>query len=672
MRPKKQKTPVKMLPAPSLAHSGLKVGAVAFWLRFKRFATPSHLLFAAASVYLVLTIAFTASFFIPRSVSFSFAGKNCFVSPTLLPNLIAKTPGKTYSAAPHASVAIAGYPLYSHTTCVEPSQAPAANIADHISLHPLGLGFLKKDIRVATGELPKVDSQTPLKSPVSTKDPLVFPLDTPDAIFGYQLAVNDKLLGCTVSGASVVCEVGRLNLEQSAGYTFKLQRLFDGQVSDTLFEQHVATVGAVELAGSSIKPSSTVYTVPDKITLKMSKAVHSMDGVQLDQIDGKDRKAVSITSDFAGQTITIHLPKPLARQAKFELSIASVSSPDGGHLPETLVLPFATSGGPKVKWANIGSYKVLPTNNIVLTFDSKVSGNQKLGNFIKLEIDGKSVSAAVTASGKQVTLNPTNGLPRCTHLTIRVLDGLKNEAGVTGGSAWSYSSRTICQQVFSIGSSVQGRGITAYRFGSGGSYIVFVGGTHGNEKSSVYTLNALVDYLERNYSRIPSRRSIIVIPNLNPDAFALSKRTNWHDVDLNRNFPANNWKKNVTMPGGTYNPGGGGSAPLSEPESKAIANYILKVDPRLVLTYHAAAGVVMPNDAGDSNALAKKYDQKSNLYYEPSSQTGEIFQYDTTGSMEEWLYDKHGIPALLVELWTLSGNEFYKNVDAMMHMITLP
>ena len=99
---------------------------------------------------------------------------------------------------------------------------------------------------------------------------------------------------------------------------------------------------------------------------------------------------------------------------------------------------------------------------------------------------------------------------------------------------------------------------------------------------------------------------------------------------------------------------------------------MLSVNPRLVLTYHAAAGVVMPNDADDSVALAKKYDQKSNLGYEPSSQTGQIFDYDTTGSFEEWLYDKHGIPALLVELWTTTSNEFYKNQPAMWYMVGLP
>ena len=80
----------------------------------------------------------------------------------------------------------------------------------------------------------------------------------------------------------------------------------------------------------------------------------------------------------------------------------------------------------------------------------------------------------------------------------------------------------------------------------------------------------------------------------------------------------------------------------------------------------------MPNDSGDSDELARIYDQKSNLNYEPNNQTGQIFQYDTTGALEDWLHDKHNIPALLVELWTIDRNEFNKNKDAMLHMIALP
>lgn len=671
MAPKKTKEPVKMLPAPTL-HSGARIAALALLLRLKSSATSAHLLAFGVFTYLALTIAFTAAFFWPRSVNFSFAEPTCFTSPVLLPNLVAKKQGDTFAAAATKGLSVAGYPLYSHTTCIEPAKAPAAQSADRLSYSPLGIRFLKKNIRVSAGKLPAVEYQTVLGKPVSTKEPLIFALSQPDRVFDYRLMAKGQTVDCTKRQKQIVCDPAPLKLEQSAEYAFSLQRLFNGRADKILFEQLADTVGAVLATNSSIKANETVFSVPTRLELIFNKEVASFAEVKLSQVSANKRGAVTITSAVKGRTLSVGLAKPLPRSATFELSIGSIIAVDGGHLPKPFTLRFATSGGPKVKGANISSYKVPTANNIVLTFDSAVSDKQSLAKFISLEIGGKTVGSRLTRSGKTVTINPDGALPKCTGFTIKIKDGLENEFGVSGNSAWQYSSRTICQTVFSIGTSVQGRSILAYRFGNGSSRIVYVGGTHGNEKSSVYTLNAWVDYLERNYASIPSRRTIVVIPNLNPDGFAVNSRTNANNVDLNRNFPANNWKKGVTMPGGSYNPKGGGSKPLSEPESKALANYVQSTGPRLVLTYHAAAGVVMPNDSGDSDKLARVYDQKSNLYYQPNSQTGEIFEYDTTGAFEDWLHDKVGTPAVLVELWTMSSSEFYKNQPAMWHMVGLP
>jgi protein MpaA len=612
------------------------------------------------------------SFFWPRSVDFSYAGQNCFVSPVLLPNLVAKNQGETFAVQPSKSLTIAGYPLYSHTACVTPTEAPLEHGIEDLSLSPLGISFLKKTIRVSTGGAPQVEYKAALTGPVSTKDPLILPLSSGDQVFDYRLVVGEQQVTCHKDQSNIICEVDKLKLEQSAGYSFVLQRWFGGKLHKNLFEQNVSTVGAVVVTKSSIGAGETFFNVPTKLQLTFNKPVRSFDGVKLEQVAGKERTEVPVTASADGQTLTINLIKPLERRTTFELSVGSIAAPDGGHLPKTFVLPFTTSGGPKVKGVSVGSYKVSTATNVTLTFDSAVSEKQDLGKFVTVEVGSDKVGASVSQNGKTVTINPSASLPKCTRFKVTVKDGLENKYGVSGGSAWQYSSRTICQTVFSIGSSVQGRSILAYRFGNGNSRILYVGGTHGNEKSSVYTLNSWIDYLERNYDGIPAGRMIVVIPNLNPDGFAAGTRTNARNVDLNRNFPANDWKKGVTMPGGSYNPNGGGSKPLSEPESKALASYVLGHKPRLVLTFHAAAGVVMPNDAGDSDKLARLYDQKSNLYYQPASETGDIFTYDTTGAFEDWLRDKVGVPALLIEHWTMSSNEFYKNQPAMWYMARLP
>lgn len=666
-----RKEPATLVLPVSPLRNGLRRLAVPYW-RLRRSATLKNLALATAGACALTATALITLFFMPRTIDLSFAGQNCIASPMLLPNLVAKKQSRSFDAEPQKTLTIAGYPLYSHTTCIAPTRAPKDNLSETISFSPLNIGFLKKNIRVNAGSLPKVNYKNALAKPIAPNTPLALPLSSADNVFEYRLRVGDQAANCTAESTELICDITKLNLKQSAAYTLSLQRLFDGKLHETVFSEHATTVGAVSLAESSIKNEQTVFDAPKQMTLTFNKNVRSFDGIELARVSGDERRTVPIKTEAKDATLTITFDEPLARQTTFELTIQSITAPDGGHLPEPVKLTFKTSGGPQVRGINIGDYKVSTTNDITLTFDAAVSGNQKLSDFIKIEANGKAVAAKIKRDKNRVTIDPDSHLPRCADLRVRVLDGLKNEHGIAGHSAWSHDSRTICQETFSIGTSVQGRSITGYRFGSGNSAIVFVGTTHGDEKSSTHTLNSLIDYLERNPDVIPGHRAVVIIPNLNPDGYQSSRRTNANGVDLNRNFPTNNWKKDVTMPGGWFNAGGGGSAPLSEPESKALADYLIKVKPRLVLTYHAAAGVVMPNDSGDSDELALIYDQKSNLNYEPNNQTGQIFQYDTTGALEDWLHDKHNIPALLVELWTIDRNEFNKNKDAMLHMIALP
>lgn len=639
---------------------------LAAWV--KRTFTARRLLIGGGVTAALLVGSIAVSFFLPRTVNFSYAGGNCFTQPVVLPNLLSKKKSQSFAAEPVASFSIAGYPLFARTTCVTPTETPKEHAKETISF---GMGVLSKNITVEAGAFPSLANHETLQKPVATRDPLVLKLNKADQVFEYRLVVNEAVLPCDKQHATVTCDVANLNLAQSASYNAKLEQMFKGKQAGETFAGTITTVQALQLVASSIAAGQTVHDVPTEMTLTLSREAVSMEGARLYLVNGPDRAELPATFTLKDKTITAKFDQPLARSASFLVEITDITAQDGGFLAP-LTLGFTTSGGPKVLGVSIGSYKVSTGANVTITFDSAVSTTQNLGNFIQLEAGGSRVSASVSVSGNKVTIDPSAALPKCTALTVKVLDGLQNLYGIAGGSAWQYKSRTICQTVFSIGTSVQGRSITAYSFGSGPSKIIFVGGTHGDEKSSVYSLNSFVDYLESHYSSIPGNRTIIVIPNLNPDGYAASRRTNANNVDLNRNFPADDWKQGVIMPDKTYNANGGGSAPLSEPESAALAGYVLAQNPRLVLTYHAAAGVVMPNDSGDSVGLAQIYDQKSNLYYASNNQTGQIFQYDTTGSFETWLHDSPGIATLLIELWTKSSNEFSKNQNAMLHMVTLP
>jgi murein peptide amidase A len=616
-----------------------------------------------------IVIAYLVFCFWPRTVAFAFDTSTCVTNPVLLPGLVSKKTSPSYQAAPKPSLSIAGLALYSHTTCITAKQAPKSKAAEVIIYGNL---FVKKRIRVTAGVLPAVQRSAHFNKPIPVKDALVFELTQADAVFGYRLMVGDKQLACAVRQRAVHCDLPKLQLAQAATYQFTLERMFSGRPAGVAFQQTVTTVEAVRVAASSIGGGQTVYDQPGELTLTLNKPATTIEELRLEIITGDTRQEVPVTSAVNGSTITVRFAQPLARSSSFELSLGEITAGDGGYLAEPFKLGFATSGGPKARSVTIGTSKVQPGSSVVISFDSSILTAQPLGDFIRLEIGGKAVAASVTVAGNRATIKPASALPACARFTVVVRDGLKNEFGVSGGSAWQFKSRVLCQTVFSIGTSVQGRGITGYRFGSGASKMIFVGGTHGDEKSSVHILNDWVNHLEANPDRIPAHRTLIIIPNLNPDGYAMSRRTNANNVDLNRNFPANNWKQGVTMPGGSFNPNGGGSAPLSEPESRALADYVTSQNPRLVLTYHSAAGVVIPNDSGDSDALARLYDQKSNVNYASNSQTGSIFNYDTTGAFEDWLHDKRGIAALLIELWTKSGSEFSKNQNALWAMTELP
>jgi hypothetical protein len=611
-------------------------------------------------------ITLTAYSLCPRTVHFAWASDTCFVHPTFLPRLLSDKTDATYVAAPRTSLSIGGYPLYAHKICITPATTPKENTRENIAF---GMLVFKKTVTVTTPAFPKLKDQAPLEKPLPINKPLTFQLDQPDQIFSYRVLAHGAHLDCTTNGDKISCDIPKLGLVQSNQYSLVLQRRFHQQAIQTIIEKKITTVEGLVVVGASIAADQTIYNAPSELTLTLNKNTQSVTDIHFYQTEGDIRKDVAITTTHKDNTITIHFTEPLARSASFTVQIEHITGSDDSYLSEPFNLSFKTSGGPKVLGISIGNYKVQPSGGITLTFDSSVAPTQVINNFIKIEAGAKVVASSLSIKGKTVTITPKEGLGRCIHFSVKVIDGLQNEAGIAGGSAWEFKSRTICQAVFSIGSSVQGRSISAYKFGSGTTTIVFVGTTHGDEKSSTYLLNKWVDYLETNYDRIPSDKTIIVIPNINPDGYAVGHRTNANIVDLNRNFPSNDWKQGVTMPDKSFNANGGGTAPLSEPETNALAGYITSVNPRLVLTYHAAAGVVIPNDSGDSESLAHLYDQKSNVGFASNGETDDIFAYDTTGALENWLHDKRDITALLVELWTKTGNEFNKHQAAMWAMI---
>jgi predicted deacylase len=199
--------------------------------------------------------------------------------------------------------------------------------------------------------------------------------------------------------------------------------------------------------------------------------------------------------------------------------------------------------------------------------------------------------------------------------------------------------------------------------------VLYVGSIHGNEYSTKYLLDEWIDELETNANNIPDNRKLVVVPLLNPDGLARSSRYNAGGIDLNRNFPTEDWQKNVYSPSNQLITGGGGSTSLSEPESKAIANLSTQLRPILTMSFHGSAGYAIANQAAGSAALAAKYAQMTG--YNNMTGVSGAFSYPITGTYDDWLREKYGLKSILIELSSNTYSEFSRNKAALWEMVKL-
>ena len=150
-----------------------------------------------------------------------------------------------------------------------------------------------------------------------------------------------------------------------------------------------------------------------------------------------------------------------------------------------------------------------------------------------------------------------------------------------------------------IGVSVQGRDLIAEsNFDLTASIrpaniTLIIGGLHGDEKAAV----ALVaTFREAFIATQEIRTPLVMIPLANPDGFVANSRYNARHVDLNRNCDLN-WEPDSLEPSGPH--------PWSEPESRAIRDFILAFEPAKILSLHWALAEI-DADGPQSTGLARR------------------------------------------------------------------
>lgn len=145
-------------------------------------------------------------------------------------------------------------------------------------------------------------------------------------------------------------------------------------------------------------------------------------------------------------------------------------------------------------------------------------------------------------------------------------------------------------EAVTIGTSVKGTPIIARRYGTAtGPTVLIVGQIHGREKGSLQVIKGIVD----GFASKASAMNVWVIDVANPDGDVKNLRTNSRAVDLNRNFPTSDWKLSAR---GRYF---SGKSPMSEPETKALVEFIEKYKPVLSVWYHQVGPVVDPHPMGN-------------------------------------------------------------------------
>lgn len=196
----------------------------------------------------------------------------------------------------------------------------------------------------------------------------------------------------------------------------------------------------------------------------------------------------------------------------------------------------------------------------------------------------------------------------------------------------------VAVEELSLGRSVDGRPLRAKVFTAPDprATVLILATIHGDEAAGTPLLKKLADHV-LNQPDLLAERKLILVPEMNPDGHARRRRYNTRGVDLNRNFPAENWKRNQRH----------GPRALSEPESRALHRLLQEHEPDWILSFHQPVGCL--DYDGPGAALARHLAGFCDL---PVRKLG-----GRPGSLGSYAGETLGIPILTVELPGVAGTQ---------------
>jgi protein MpaA len=173
--------------------------------------------------------------------------------------------------------------------------------------------------------------------------------------------------------------------------------------------------------------------------------------------------------------------------------------------------------------------------------------------------------------------------------------------------------------------STQGRPIESVTLGEGSRRVAILSSLHGNETQS----QSLVTELAKDFVRSPdliAGQTVLIIRSPNPDGLKTGTAFNARGVDLNRNFPSNNWK---ALPRNRA-----GARVGSEVETRALVQLLEEFKPDLLIHVKDTKDDSLINGEGDSRIQAESIARDH--HWRDAHDLGQV----TSGSLEHFAHTR--------------------------------
>ena len=242
-----------------------------------------------------------------------------------------------------------------------------------------------------------------------------------------------------------------------------------------------------------------------------------------------------------------------------------------------------------------------------------------------------------------------------------------------------------------IGKSVMGKNIPFVKIGNGQTKLFYNASHHANEWLTTPVLLKFLEEYSENYStggeifntsarELYNKASLYIVPVVNPDGIDLVNgvvpsgkfltqaqtlagnypnipypngwKANINGVDLNLQYPAN-WEraKEIKFSQGFTLPGPRdfvGTAPLTEPEARAVYNFTRNHDFKLTLSYHSQGEIIywkyLDYEPENSRRIAEYFGEVSGYAVEETPYSSGFAGY------KDWFIETYNRPGYTIEI----------------------